>query len=125
MPDQSLALLPPVEKAIAQRFGKMVARSLDVLEVVDRTNELPRDSKTGALIKPPGMDDATFHLHCDAMVSNRNMPAYLASHMRRAELAQKIAGDKSGDLPKIAVAVVHTWQPREYETVDVTVVDKE
>ena len=76
MADTALATVP--EQQVAQRFGRMVARSADVIDVVDATHTLKRDPDSGRLIRPPSMDDATWNLHCDAMKSNKNVPVYLA-----------------------------------------------
>lgn len=104
---------------IARRFGRMVEASANVVDVADHTHTIPRDER-GNLIRPPGMSDAEWNVHCDAMCSGRNVPVYLAEHYRRIETAQKIAGLRGADLPPIAGYVVHVMEKKVYETVDVT-----
>jgi hypothetical protein len=115
----AIAVPSPEERDIARQFGKLVEKSVEVIRVVDRTHEVSR-GEDGRLIRPEGMSDADWNLHTDAMQSQRNLPAYLASHMRRVELAQKIAGERATDLPPIAIAVVHTFEPKRYDVIDVT-----
>ena len=124
MADTSLATVP--EQQLAHRFGNLCARSVEVVSVADRTHELARDPDTGALIRPPGMKDSDWNLHCDAMESTRNMPGYLVAHYNRVETAQKLAGLKGAELPKIAQYVVNvTMQQRpEYPVIDVTPIDE-
>jgi hypothetical protein len=102
----------------------MVANSVKVVETADRTHEIPRD-KDGALKRPDGMTDAEWNIHQDAMCSQKSVPVYLANHMRRVELAQKLAGDRTNDLPRLAKLVVRAVEERKYPTIDVTVKDKE
>jgi len=129
MADTSLATVP--EQQLAHRFGNLCARSVEVVSVADRTFEIPRDPD-GNLIRPVDengkttMSDAEWNLHCDAMKSTRNMPGYLVAHYNRVETAQKLAGLKGAELPKIAQYVVNvTMQQRpEYPVIDVTPVDE-
>jgi len=92
-----------------------------VLDVVDRTYEIPRD-EVGRLERPPGLSDAEWNLHCDAMLPSKDRPTYLQVHINRVELAHKIAGDRSAAPPELAKMVVQVLeQPkREYEVIDVT-----
>jgi hypothetical protein len=117
MATTDLATVP--EQQIAQRFGKMVSASADVVDVADRTNKISRD-KAGNLVRPEGLSDAEWNIHCDAMCSTRNVPIYLSEHYRRVETAQKIAGARGAELPPIAGYVLHLMQAKVYETVDVT-----
>ena len=119
MADTARATVP--EQQVAQRFGRMVARSADVIDVVDATHTLKRDPDSGRLIRPPDMDDATWNLHCDAMKSNKNVPVYLAEHYKRMETAQKIAGLRGAEAPPLAGYVVHGVERKTYPVVDVTV----
>jgi hypothetical protein len=107
---------------LAREFGRMVANSAKVVDVADRTYEIKRDPETGRLVRPNGMPDETWNIHCDAMRATRNLPAYLANHFARVELAQKLAGLKGAELPKIAqlVVQVNMGERPKYETVDVT-----
>ena len=107
------------EAQVAQAFGRLVAKSVAVVEVVDRTYEIPRD-EAGELVRPDGMKDADWNLHCDAMKTGKNVPVYLTSHLNRVELAQKIAGHR-GEAPPIAAYVVHTVAMQKYPVVDVSV----
>ena len=121
MADTALATVP--EEQLAQRFGRMCADSAKVVDIADRTYELARDPETGDLIRPNGMSDAQWNLHCDAMKSTRNMPGYLVAHYTRVETAQKLAGLKGAELPKIAQYVVNISMPAErpqYPVIDVT-----
>jgi len=124
MASPDLATVP--EQQLAQRFGNLCARSVEVIQVADRTHELSRDPETGDLIRPPGMKDSDWNLHCDAMKSTRNMPGYLVAHYNRVETAQKLAGLKGAELPKIAQYVVNvTMQEKpKYPVIDVTPVDE-
>ena len=123
MADTALSTVP--EQQVAKRFGRMVARSADVIDVVDATHTLKRDPGSGRLIRPPGMDDATWNLHCDAMKSNKNVPVYLAEHYKRMETAQKIAGLRGAEAPPLAGYVVHVVERKTYPVVDVTVSKEE
>jgi hypothetical protein len=102
----------------------MVAASVAVVEVTDKTHTLARDNVTGELIRPMGMSDADWNLHCDAMRSARNAPVYLVEHYKRVETAQKIAGARGGDLPPVAGYVLHLMEKKVYDIVDVTVVEE-
>jgi hypothetical protein len=107
------------EDQIARRFGRMVEASANVVDVADRTHTIPRDER-GNLIRPRGMSDAEWNIHCDAMCSSRDVPSYLAQHYRRVETAQKIAGLRGAELPPIAGYMVRIVERKNYETVDVT-----
>jgi len=112
------------EEQLAQRFGRMCADSAKVVDIADRTYELARDPETGDLIRPNGMSDAQWNLHCDAMKSTRNMPGYLVAHYTRIETAHKLAGLKGTQLPKIAEYVVGVITKVEYPVIDVTPTDE-
>ena len=122
MADTALATVP--EEQLAQRFGRMCADSAKVVDIADRTYELARDPETGDLIRPNGMSDAQWNLHCDAMKSTRNMPGYLVAHYTRIETAHKLAGLKGTQLPKIAEYVVGVITKVEYPVIDVTPTDE-
>jgi hypothetical protein len=119
------------EKAIGQvlglRFCKMVERSAANMEVIGKTPEIARNTKTGALIRPEGMTDAEWNLCCDAMRSNKDVPFYLLCDAKRVETAYKIAGDRANAPQELARLVVHLVKgpPKEYGTIDVTPVGKE
>ena len=112
-----LATVP--EQQIAQRFGKMVSASADVVDIADRTYKIARDER-GILIKPEGVSDAEWNIHLDAMASERNAPIYLKEHYRRVETAQKIAGQRGAELPPVAGYVLHIMEQKKYPVVDVT-----
>src|SRR5512133_2160195 len=116
------------EKAIAEvavRFARMVAKSVEVMETVDRTYELPRDVD-GSLVRPAGMSEPEFNLHKDSMLPAKQVPFYLASHRTRIETAQKIAGDRASAPQEIARRVVKVLElpKRDYEVIDVTINEK-
>ncbi len=117
MATTDLATVP--EQQIAQRFGKMVSASADVVDIADRTHKISRDD-SGDLVRPDGMSDAEWNIHCDAMASERNAPIYLKEHYRRVETAQKIAGARGGELPPVAGYVLHLMEKKSYPVVDVT-----
>jgi hypothetical protein len=117
MATTDLATVP--EQQVAQRFGRMVAASANVVEVAGKTHTIPRD-EMGNLIRPPWMKDAEWNLHCDAMCSTRNVPIYLMEHYKRIETAQKIAGMRGGELPPVAGYVLHIMEKKVYPTLDVT-----
>jgi hypothetical protein len=122
MATTDLATVP--EQQVAQRFGRMVAASANVVEVAGKTHTIPRDER-GNLIRPPGMNDAEWNLHCDAMCSTRNVPIYLLEHYKRVETAQKIAGMRGGELPPVAGYVLHLMEKKTYPVIDVTVSKEE
>jgi hypothetical protein len=117
MASTDLATVP--EQQIARRFGKMVEASADVVDIADRTHKISR-GKDGALVRPEGMSDAEWNIHCDAMQSERNAPIYLKAHYQRVETAQKIAGARGAELPPVAGYVLHLMERKVYPTVDVT-----
>lgn len=116
MPSAELAL---VEEQMAKRFGRMVAQAARVVDIADRTCAVPRDPETGGLIRQPGMTDEEWNIHCDAMMSNRNVPVYLASQLERVALAQKLAGLRGVEVPRIAGYVVQLMEQKKYPVVDV------
>ena len=122
MATTDLATVP--EQQVAQRFGRMVAASANVVEVADKTHTIPRDEK-GNLKRPAGMSDAEWNVHQDAMCSTRNVPIYLAEHYRRIETAQKIAGMRGAELPPVAGYVLHLMEKKVYPVVDVTAPEEE
>jgi hypothetical protein len=114
------------EEQVAVRIGRMASTSMAVVQVADRTHEIPRDPETGALMRPQGMSDADWNIHCDSMRSARNAPLYMVEHYRRVETAQKLAGLKGAELPKIAQYVVNvTMQERpKYPVIDVAPIEE-
>lgn len=137
MAESSLAVQDQAGREVGVRYSRMVANSVAVMEVVDRTNELPRKvvelvNEKGAvvevreeLVQPDGMPDAVFHLHRDAFKADKDVPFYLKAHRNRVELAQRIAGDRNNAPPELAKLVISVVQaPRkEYEVIDVTPVE--
>jgi hypothetical protein len=117
MASTDLASVP--EQQVAQRFGRMVSASANVVDVADKTHEIHR-SPDGKLVRPPGMSNAEWNIHCDAMCSTRNVPVYLAEHYKRIETAQKIAGMRGGELPPVAGYVLHLMEKKVYPVLDVT-----
>ena len=109
------------EQQLVQKFGQLVAKSVDVVAIADETFNIPRDPKTGELIRPPVMSDSMWNIHCDAMKSARNAPLYMVEHFKRIETAQKISGLKGVASPALAQAVVNVFVQPKYEDVDVTV----
>ena len=109
------------EVQVSQRFGALVAKSVEVIAIADETYMLPRDPETGGLVRPPNMPEPEWNIHCDAMKSARNAPLYMVEHMERVKLAQKIHGMKGVASPAIAQAVVQVFVQKKYEDVDVTV----
>lgn len=124
MAEKSIAAtdVQAVAKAMADKWQRMLGHSVDVMDKVERTYELPRDKKTGALVRPPGMSDADWNLHNDAMLPNKAMPVYLGAHMTRVLTAQRIAGDRGSAPAELAKLVIEVKQAprREYEAIDVT-----
>jgi len=108
---------------IGTRYSRMVADSVSVMAIVDRTWQIPRDEKTGELEQPVDVTDEEFNLHRDAMKGRRDVPFYLLSHQARVQLAHRIAGDRASAPAELAKYVVRALaQPRrEYEVIDVSV----
>lgn len=127
-----------VAKDIGARFAATVERALTIMEVVSTTNELPRRempvlNKEGdqvgvmvELVRPNSMSDAVFHIHQDAMKSEREAPFYLKVARGRVDLAHRIAGDRSNAPQAIAALVVRKLDlpKREYPVLDITEVKK-
>jgi hypothetical protein len=109
------------EQQLVQKFGQLVAKSVDVVAIADETYKIPRDPETGGMVRPLGMSDEMWNIHCDAMKSARNAPLYMVEHFKRIETAQKISGLKGVASPAIAQAIVNVFVQKKYEDVDVTV----
>jgi len=107
---------------VAKRFGQIMAKSAEIVEIAGRTNELPRNEETGGLIRPPGMSDADWNIHCDAMLPAKSAPLYMTQHFTRVEIAQRIAGAKDLATPMIARYAVGAApaQEAQYDVIDVT-----
>jgi hypothetical protein len=108
------------EHQLVQKFGQLVAKSVDVVAIADETFNIPRDPKTGGLIRPPGMSDSMWNIHCDAMKSARNAPIYMVEHYTRVQTQQKISGLKGAGLPPIAGLIGVFVKAPQYPVIDVS-----
>jgi hypothetical protein len=115
-----------IGKDLALRFAGIVEKSVAVMEVVGRTYEVPRDND-GFLVRPDGMSESEFNLHCDAMLPGNKVPFYLQCDRARVELAHRLAGERANAPSKIAELVVRVLEraPVEYPIIDVKVTKKE
>jgi hypothetical protein len=106
---------------MAQRLGRLAAASVEIVSIADRTHELARrDTEDGQeLVRPPGMSEAEWNIHQDAMQPKQEMPGYLANHYERVHLVQKLAGSRPQELPPIAGYLVLTVEKKPYEIVNV------
>lgn len=137
MAESSLAVQDQAGREVGVRYSRLVARSLAVMEIVARTNELPREEREvvndkgvvvgtrTVLVRPPDMPEPVFNLHQDAFKADKDVPFYLKADRNRLELAQRIAGDRNNAPPELAKLVISVVQaPRkEYEVIDVTPVE--
>ena len=108
------------EVQVAERYARLVAKSVDVVAVADDTYKIPRDPETGGLKRPPEMEDAEWNIHCDAMKSSRNAPLYMQQHYERVATDQKLKGLKGGELPPSAGLIGVLVRHERYPVIDVS-----
>jgi hypothetical protein len=116
------ALEKKLTQDIGVRYAGMIADSVEVMAIADRTWQQPRNAKTGKIEQAIGVTDEEFNIYVDAMKSRREVPFYLLAHQARVQLAHRIAGDRAAAPQQIAKYVVKGLEgpKREYPVIDVT-----